>query len=57
VRTEYRSPSRTADGSLLFSVAMKIYDNLLAKPWHIPAYSLPRKRILASRFKGNLVFT
>jgi hypothetical protein len=39
---------------LLFSVAKKTCDNLRATPRFIPEYSLPRKRVSASRSNGNL---
>jgi hypothetical protein len=55
MRIEYRSPSRTVDCSLLFFAAIKMRDNLRATPRIISAYSLPRKRVSASRCNGNLV--
>jgi hypothetical protein len=56
MRTEYI----TVDSFLLFSVssvATKTCDILRATLWFIPAYSLPRKHVLASRCNGNFVFT
>jgi hypothetical protein len=57
---EHREQNTHFNGSsvvICVSVATVMCDNLRATLWFIPAYSLPRKRVLDCRCNGNLVLT